>query len=211
MTTKTPPHAWQERLLPLMARMLIGLTVFFFVASFVQLFYLHTRIENAPTIDVGRLLRTVGAEEPLVEAERLAIQQANTAAALEVNVIERRHHQANVLLMARVWTNYLGFVTGMTIALVGAAFILGQLKEVDAELKATVAGRGRLVGHGEDSYARVAVAQAEAFTANRCGALDGGRWQTSYNNHFAWCASVGAGPAQSENTERQRLLNACTQ
>ena len=32
---------WQVRLLPLMARMLIGLTVFFFLASFGQLFYLQ--------------------------------------------------------------------------------------------------------------------------------------------------------------------------
>jgi hypothetical protein len=61
-----------------------------------------------------------------------------------------------------------------------------------------------------DAYARVAVAQAEAFASNRCGSIDGGRWQTSYNNHFGWCAGVGAGVAQGENTERQRVLNACT-
>ena len=130
--------AWQQRLLPLMARMLIGLTIFFFLASFGQLFYLHSRIEHAPTMDYKALVRTVRPEESVSEADRRALQQLNVAAALENNVIERRYHQANVLLMSRVWTNYLGFVTGMTLALVGAAFILGQLRTPEAELTASV-------------------------------------------------------------------------
>ena len=134
----TSVSAWQQRLLPLMARMLIGLTVFFFLASFGQLFYLHSRIENAPTMDYKILVRTVLPEESVSEFDRRAIQQLNVAAALEKNVIERRYHQANVLLMSRVWTNYLGFVTGMTLALVGAAFILGQLRTPESELKSSV-------------------------------------------------------------------------
>ena len=31
--------------------------------------------------------------------------------------------------MARTWTSYLGYLTGMILALVGATFILGKLKE----------------------------------------------------------------------------------
>jgi hypothetical protein len=48
--------------------------------------------------------------------------------------VQQRYHQANVILMARIWTTYLGFVTGMILAVVGAAFILGKLREQASEI-----------------------------------------------------------------------------
>lgn len=124
---------WQHRLLPVMIRMLAGLTIFFFLASFGQLFYLHSRIEKAPTIVLADLIGPLGdTRQPA--ASDLGTQQLRTNVLLEANVIARRYHQANVLLMSRVWANYLGFVTGMTLALVGAAFILGQLQTAASEL-----------------------------------------------------------------------------
>jgi len=62
--------------------------------------------------------------------------------ALEANTLERRHHQANVLLMSQLWIRYLGFVTGMILALVGTAFILGKLQERFSEFTANVDGTG---------------------------------------------------------------------
>jgi hypothetical protein len=121
-----------------MARMLVGLTVFFFLASLGQLFYLHARIEHVSSLNVDRLIKGAtsagGGGDEAVASPQLA-----AAVALEANLIERRYHQANVLLMSRVWTAYLGFVTGMTLALVGAAFILGQLRDVDTALSGGVA------------------------------------------------------------------------
>jgi hypothetical protein len=38
--------------------------------------------------------------------------------------------------MARIWTRYLGFVTGMICTLVGAIFILGKLQEPASALSA---------------------------------------------------------------------------
>jgi len=58
------------------------------------------------------------------------------AATLEANALARRYHQANVVLMARAWTSYLGFVTGMILALVGAVFVLGRVQEVPASIEA---------------------------------------------------------------------------
>jgi len=115
---------WQRRLLPLMIGMVVGLTFFFFVASFAQLVYLNGEISDAPRIEEGRFLGAPG-ERPVVDdATRF-----RTLALLEKNTIERRYHQANVLLMSRVWVRYLGFVTGMILSLVGATFILGKLQE----------------------------------------------------------------------------------
>jgi hypothetical protein len=36
--------------------------------------------------------------------------------------------------MARIWITYLGFVTGMILSLVGAAFVLGKIRESASEL-----------------------------------------------------------------------------
>jgi hypothetical protein len=36
--------------------------------------------------------------------------------------------------MSRTWTRYLGFMTGMIFALVGAAFVMGKLREQESAL-----------------------------------------------------------------------------
>lgn len=136
-------ETWQGRLLPLMAGMLVALTAFFFVASFVQLYYLQTRIERAPQLDLGPAMTWFdGFEKDLrsgVVKDRTAFDQAlqygrwKTLALLEANALQRRYHQAGVLLISRIWTRYLGFVTGTILALVGAAFILGKLRETTSQ------------------------------------------------------------------------------
>ncbi len=125
---------WQGRLLPLMIRMLVGLTLFFFVASLLQLAFLHASIRESPRLDVADVVEAHG------DGDRLAAD-LRALVILESNALERRYHQANVLLMSRVWRRYLGFVTGMILALVGAAFILGKLREEvsDVELKSGAA------------------------------------------------------------------------
>jgi hypothetical protein len=109
----------------LMKRMLVGLTVFFFIASLVQLLYLHARIADPPGADLYERLQAAIPEQPGVKsAESLPVY-----AALEAQALNRRYHQGNVLLMSRIWVSYLSFVTGMILCLVGASFILGRLRE----------------------------------------------------------------------------------
>jgi hypothetical protein len=133
-------HRWQLRLLPLMSRMIVGLTIFFFAASMAQLYYLDTRIEQVPQPNLARLgiaPDTARAAQPTPELRVLA--------SLDAALLERRYHQANVFLMGRLWTSYLGFVTGMILALVGAVFILGKLREDPIEAAAKGAlGEGTL-------------------------------------------------------------------
>lgn len=129
--------------MPLMTRMIVGLAIFFFVASLLQLFYLHWRISRVPESDL-RPAFAVLARAPQATAEgHLAIFHEQSIVLLELHAMEQRYHQANVLLMSRVWTRYLGFVTGMILALVGAVFVLGKLEgsptsvrgEVPSQLK----------------------------------------------------------------------------
>jgi hypothetical protein len=128
-------HRWQLRLLPLMSRMIVGLTIFFFAATMVQLWYLDTRIERVPAPDLvalGLAPDTARAAQPTPELRVLA--------GLDAALLARRYHQANVFLMGRLWTSYLGFVTGMILALVGAVFILGKLREDATEASGKVPG-----------------------------------------------------------------------
>lgn len=125
---------WQRRLLPFMVWMVAGLTLFFFIASFAQLAYLHVNIQQGPKVELGSLAVPENVESP--EQSR----RFNVFSQLEASVLRQRYHQANVFLMSRVWVRYLGFVTGMILALVGAAFILGKLREKPTELHAEGGG-----------------------------------------------------------------------
>jgi hypothetical protein len=137
---------WQRRLLPLMVGMLVALTAFFFVASFVQLYYLQTRIEQAPRLDLSpamaslddfeKDLKSGSANDDAGFESRFEYARWKMLSLLEANALQRRYHQAGVLLISRIWTRYLGFVTGTILALVGAAFILGKLRETNSSLGA---------------------------------------------------------------------------
>lgn len=124
MTPKPDDRKWQERLLPMMTRTLIGLAIFFLAVSTVQLYYLHKRIENAPEVKQSELVNPDSEANELVKG----------LLTLEHSLIEQRYHQANTSLMNRIWLKYLGFVTGMILAVVGSVFILGKLKEDQTEL-----------------------------------------------------------------------------
>ncbi len=116
----------------LMRRMLVGLTVFFFIASLVQLVYLHARIADPPGAELYQRLQAAIPEQPDAKgAESLSVY-----AALEAQALSRRYHQGNVLLMSRIWVSYLSFVTGMILCLVGASFILGRLREPTSSIGA---------------------------------------------------------------------------
>lgn len=88
---------WQLRLLPLMSRMIVGLTVFFFVASLAQFVYLDRTIEHVPVTDLARL-----GILPPSPAQPVASPEFRILASLDAALLERRYHQANVFLMGRL-------------------------------------------------------------------------------------------------------------
>ena len=98
---KHPPLA--ARSIAVLILMLGGLTVFFFVSSLKQLDELEERIADSPTLDLEAALKGADARD-LSEANRIVLAQWRTRVYLEKNIVERRYHQANVLLMARTWT-----------------------------------------------------------------------------------------------------------
>ena len=128
---------WQKKLLPFMIIVLSLVMLFFFTASALQLYYLHQRIERSPELDLNPALALLDSNPSgASERDKLEVGRWKTLTILEGNALQRRYHQANVLLMSRIWTGYLGFVTGMILALVGATFILGKLRESESQVDA---------------------------------------------------------------------------
>lgn len=129
--------SWQRKMLPFMATMVGGLTLFFFLTSVFQLFLLHQYIREIPELQLFTAFDLITPKDVAGTIEnRLELTQWKTLALLEAHALQRRHHQANMLLMARVWMCYLGFVTGMILSLVGATFILGKLRESQSSFEA---------------------------------------------------------------------------
>lgn len=119
---------WQLQMRPLMIWMLIGLTVFFFFATAAQLWYLNENIKDTTRLPTQDVMRPFSCEPGRSNDECLDQRRFDTAALLEADTVARRYHQSNVILFSSIWSRYLGFITGMALAMVGAAFILGRIE-----------------------------------------------------------------------------------
>jgi hypothetical protein len=131
---------WQERLLPLMISMLVGLSLFFCVALILEGFRIQRHIEESHEIDPRPTLeKTINPEQARNFDDRMELAQLETMAVLESNAMESRYHQATMALLIRICIVFLGFLTGMVLSLVGAAFILGKLRDPSSNLNAQAA------------------------------------------------------------------------
>ena len=131
--------AWQSRLLPLMASMLVLAALFFAAVSIVELRSLYERLEHQPLDLAARLAQFERTADPnaVLGSDYLKVKVLATG---DADALQRRYHQATATMLARLWTRQLGFITGMLLALVGAAFILGRLSESATKLEAESQG-----------------------------------------------------------------------
>lgn len=135
-------RGWQQRLLPLMAGMIVALTILFFVVTLAQLAFLQASILQSPPIELDQTLSEALRGHDVTFDELYRLRQFEVLVAMERYTAEKRYHQAGVLLMSGLWLRYLGFFTGMILALIGASFILGKLRESRQELEGRFAQIG---------------------------------------------------------------------
>lgn len=126
---------WQRRLLPLMAGSIVLLAGFFLVASLYQLNRLQESASFS-SLDLEATFQRFDEQDRGKDISQFEYLQLRVLSLLEQNAIEHRYQQANAAMLARVWTRYLGFLTGMILALVGSAFILGKLQTDPTEIDA---------------------------------------------------------------------------
>ena len=128
---------WQRLLLPVMIGTIIVATVAFLALSLFDTWSVRQRITDAPQLDLRNELAGLRcADATMSPAERGTCLEWKVAVLLEDHTINRRYHQANVALLVRMSVKYLGFLTGMLMSLVGAAFVLGRLTEATSKLAA---------------------------------------------------------------------------
>lgn len=120
-------NKWLAKMLPFITSIILSLTIFFFSATIYQLFDLQRQIADSPRLQIEQDYQN----STLVDQTN---KHWNNLVNLETHVLQQRYHQANVLLMARIWVRYMGFITGMMLAIIGAIFILGKLREPKSEL-----------------------------------------------------------------------------
>ena len=120
---------WQDRLLPVMVGVLIVLMVFFFVSTYLQLSFLHRTILEMPVVDLQRSSETSLVSGTETFQDQLSARELELRGEMEAYIVMQRYRMASILLMANLWIRYLGFATGMILALVGASFVLGKLRE----------------------------------------------------------------------------------
>lgn len=127
-------QTWQQRQIPFMTWTLLVLAAVFFVASSLELRYLHRTLQEGQRLDLPAELRELSSQVPEAQLDTRTL----AALVLEGHVVERRHHHGRAFLIARIWAQYLGFLTGMILALVGATFILGKLREPTSKVELKV-------------------------------------------------------------------------
>ncbi len=123
---------WQEKLRPLMSVVLVALGLAFFALSvwdFLQVrdFILAGRSTGVRADAIARLAPAATA---LTEDQRVR----ESLLVFEADAIDKRYQQASALLMSRIWEKHMAFLTGMVLALLGATFVLGRLREARSTL-----------------------------------------------------------------------------
>ena len=130
---------WQNRMLPVMVAILIGAAILFATATVVQYARMAAWM-TAPAPPPAATMWADPALSPASFAERMTLAQRRAEYALEGDVIRRRYEQANQAIATRLWARFMGFLTGMIMAIVGSAFVLGKLSEPGTEITGSGAG-----------------------------------------------------------------------
>jgi hypothetical protein len=132
---KTSIGEWQRALLPLMVTVLVVSALFFAWQSVYEFSDFKRRVAS-PKLDLSEIFdRFEKTDAGKLESNRFEYLQWKSLVYLEQETIQHRYAQGAATVLARAWTRLLGFTTGMVLAIVGAAFILGKLREAQSELK----------------------------------------------------------------------------
>lgn len=139
-STAPPPPAshpelarWQKRLLPFMTGSIVAMAFAFFLFSGLHLYQI-TRfigVEDSPNIRVQVAAEIAKASG--TPATSMQVLQ-NSLLLLEADALNKRYHQASALLMSRIWSRQMAFITGMVLAFLGAVFILGKMSEPPSQI-----------------------------------------------------------------------------
>ena len=130
---------WRNRLLPVMRGGLVVMAAFFFAVSLVQYHLLYRDLRGmGPRTQAA--LEVLEKNIPQTQRTNIDFLQWKTLVLLEQDAMTMRYQQINATLLLRTWTRNIGFLVGMVLAIVGAFFILGRLREETSQLSGESGG-----------------------------------------------------------------------
>ena len=130
---------WQTRMAPFMTVAVVATALFFAVATIWKFGNIEERLMR-PSSAFGGATTWSTSIPPRDFNEQMRLEVVQAAYNLERELVARRYEQGNLSYLNRLWTRFMGFVTGMVLALVGAAFVLGKLETDKSELEAAARG-----------------------------------------------------------------------
>lgn len=123
---------WQRLVLPVMGLMVVGAGIFFAFTIIQETRHIYSKIEQAPA-SLAPHFERFEALQPDAASEMHYVR-FKASALLEADALQRRYQQTNAAMLSRVWTRQMGFLTGMLMALIGSAFILGRIETSETKL-----------------------------------------------------------------------------
>ncbi|HNW55177.1 MAG TPA: hypothetical protein PKN21_12955 [Bacteroidales bacterium] len=136
---------WQNKLLPWLVIMPTLLILLFIYLATRQMQQFNAVIDAKTESSVERIL--TAPSDPALDSRLkgdMDYVRWVTLARMEEKSLDRRYNQGGLLLASRIFTKYLGFFTGMILAIVGAIFIIGKLQESSSDIEGAVGDQMKL-------------------------------------------------------------------
>lgn len=130
---------WQRKLLPFTTRFLVGMVVIFFAFSMFNFYQMQNFLKDEAAGNNRLKIESIVKDQGKTQlANESADMVQHLLLVMEADVIDKRYRQANALLISRIWTRQLAFITGMVLAFVGAVFILSKVSQGRTDVSVSV-------------------------------------------------------------------------
>ena len=132
---------WQNKLAPWLIAMPTLLVIVFIILATQQVIQFNKLLEVRPD---KTMIENIHSETDESLKNNLDYIKWITLALMEEESYNKRYNQAGFLIMSRIFTKYLGFFTGMVLAIVGSVFIIGKIKEDTTQLEGSMSEQTKL-------------------------------------------------------------------
>lgn len=131
--------SWHKGLWPWVTGIIVALLILFSYMATSQLFNVNSQINTYKTSELDKIfINRIDSKLIIPEGQDVGeFTKLYMLAKMEEQLMNKHYSQGGVLLTARLYIQYLGFFTGMILAIVGAIFIISKLKEGESFLLAS--------------------------------------------------------------------------
>jgi hypothetical protein len=141
LETARAERRWQRTVLPFMVGALVLAAVFFGWTTYAFFDRLQSELSYGKTEPYGLIDRV---DKVMQGAENLSYRDWAVRATLEHAALEHRFNVQVAIVKGRLWSRFMGFLTGMLLALTGCVFVLGKLRS-DIDFSGAASGASAIL------------------------------------------------------------------